>query len=297
MRYSAVLVLATLLTGAASAQPAPKPADGPKKHGALFWQGWPASGWLPADDPNMIGAYFKLEVLGWLSISGHIDADPKALQVYSRDTGVDIGPAPGSNLARSFELFLGGDTELVSAAKQLKQKWVVVEGDLTIVHGPVQLLFGGHGSESLGRTEYSHPPPRYVIKVRRLAAAPAGVPNVKQEPYIKIEVRGVLDTLGKNPTLRDMSANKDSPGTVIRTDQCNIYLYLGKDDKWLARAKELNGKAAVARGELIDVGREAPDMKTRTKPFGVVAPLPLYLLNVSDLQPAPGTSDKERKKE
>ncbi len=268
MRYSYLLVfaVATFLTGVASAQPVPKPAD----------------------DASTIGAYFKLEVLGWLRIWEPLDADPKTLQVYSRGTGVELGADGGFNLIRGFELFLGSDPEFVKTAKQFNRKWVVVEGDLAIVHGPAQLLFGT-GFEDLGRTEYSHPRPRYVIKVRRLTAAPAGVPNEKREPYIKIEVRGVLDTQGRNPALADMSANKASPGTVVRSDQCNICLFLGKDDKWLARAKELNGKAAVARGELIDVGRDRPN----GRPVGIV-PLPYYLLNVSDLQLAPG---KEQKKE
>ncbi|MDZ4697522.1 MAG: hypothetical protein SGI86_20465 [Deltaproteobacteria bacterium] len=250
---------------------------------------------MPADDPNVIGAYFRLEVLGWLSISEHIDADPKALQVYSRNTGVDIGPTASHNLARSFELFLGRDPEFVNTAKQLHQKWVIVEGDLAIVQGPTQLLFGSR-SESVGQTLYSHPPPRYVINVRKLTAAPAGVPNAKMEPYIKMEVRGVLKTIGRNPSLNDLAEGKVGPGTIIRTNQCNVHLFLGDNDKWLERANELNDKSAVARGELVVVSLDPPDMHRQTKPFGLLVPLPIYLLSVADLQAAPADAKQPDQK-
>jgi len=272
MRYIVVAALATVFTGNGRTQPIPRPTN----------------------ELTPVGAYFRLEVLGWLWVSEQIDADPKALQEYSRSTGIDIGLAPGYNLARSFELFLG-DPDLVKAAKPLHRKWVIIEGDLHIVHGPTELMFG-HGAESLGQTYYSHAKPRYVIKVRRLTAAPAGAPNAEKGPYVRMEINGVLNTNGTNPKRRDLSANRASPGGVMRGHQCNIHLYFGDDDKWLARAKELHGKAAIARGELIMVGRNPLDMERQTKPFGLLAPLPFYLLNISDLRAAPSDAEKPGQK-
>jgi hypothetical protein len=285
MSFSIVAALAVVLTGVALAQPTPTPVENPKNNGTVYWQGFPAIGWVPDDDPKMRGAYFKLEVLGSLKIAGRIDADPKTLEVYSRGTGVELGRDNDARLIQEFELYLGGDPEFVKRAKQLDGKWVVAEGDLVIVHGPVLYQYG-LGLECSGQTGYSHPRPRYVIKVRRLAAAPAGVPNDKNAPYIRIEVRGVVSTLGKNPSLRDMSARKAGPSTVVRTNQCNLYLFLGKDDKWLARAKELNGEAAVARGELISVHHDPPE----NQPFAIL-PHPVLLLDVSELQ-APSAPTK-----
>jgi hypothetical protein len=288
MRYSCAFAMVAVVSAPALSQPGPKPAgDSSKTRGIHFWQGWPSFGYVPANDARMAGAYLKVEALGWLNVSQQVDADPKTLQVYSRYTGADVGPSPAYNLARSFELFLGADRQLVNAAKQLNHKGVIVEGDLVIVHGPIQLQFAGDGTESLGETHYAHPPPRYVIKVRRLTADPARGPDEAKGAYVKMEVRGVLDTKGTNPTFRDMTDGKAAPGTVIRTDQCNLYVHLGKDDKWLARAKELNGKPAVVRGELIAVPRNPPDLEKHTKPFGLIVPHPFFMLSVTDLQAAP----------
>ncbi|MDZ4697523.1 MAG: hypothetical protein SGI86_20470 [Deltaproteobacteria bacterium] len=221
----------------------------------------------------------KLEVKGPMYVEDRIDADAEALSVYSRYTGVGINLSGYSDFPNSYELFVGDSRELLEATKKLKGKWVVVEGDLAVVHGPMRLTYGDF-SGPLGRTQYYHEKPRYVIKVRRLDAAPPPEENKDHLAYVRFKVQGVFQTSGKNPFIADLYSKKEHYESVILSEPCDFPLHLGKKDEWLPRAKELNRKPAIVEGDLKCVEGTVGSGPGTIKPG-------FCFLSVTNLQPAP----------
>src|SRR5258708_1723557 len=90
---------------------------------------------LSEDDLKELGSYVKLEILGLLEVKGPIDNDPKQLTDYSREGSVFVGAD-----FQGFQLFLGEDPKLPALAKKLSGKFVVVQGDMVVLHAPGVLL-------------------------------------------------------------------------------------------------------------------------------------------------------------
>jgi hypothetical protein len=235
-----------------------------------------------AQEPKQANEYIKLEVTARLKISERIDTDLGVLKDYSRFCGAEVHAADNLDFPRSLELFLGENVELPKLARTLNGKPVVVKGHLLVIHGPTRLVFGA-GLEGPIHTDYSHARPRYVIRVSRLEAAPEAKVGEQQEAKIRLEVHGTLQSAVAEPSLTDVLDGKSMPSTFIRSNPCDLRLFIGRDERRIEIAKKLNGRSVIVIGELKSA--PYPWAFTRgSRPFGDFYPPPYFFLNVSDLK-------------
>lgn len=272
MRLTLIHMLALILSTYARAQPAPQPRLEP---------------------PKDVNCFVKVQMRGKLTVEKTVDDSNETLTVYEKRTGIVIDNGNDPDITASFELFLGRSVPMRTAAQKLNQSWVIVHGELVVLHPRLRLTFYGGGYERPTVVGVPEPPlPRYVLKVDRLERAPEPRQGKDHRALVTLEVRGLLETNGSNPALAQLRDNKAMPGTVVRSDPCDFRLFLGKNDDWLAQAKDLNGKVVVVRGDLRFMRYRFSSQEVFQILSALGHPTRYSFLSVSGLRPASVGSEK-----